>query len=216
MLDYCDAQGGWLGSASRKAVHAGGLWHRTLHLWLATPDDGGSLLYQLRADTTANWPGKLDVTVAGHLLAGEGYREAMRESKEEIGIAVPVDAVVFFGERREEHPDPAGGWNRELQGVHMALLDPAWGDFDAVDGEAAGLFRISHADAVRLHGGAVSHIACEGLVASAGRVLPCRREVTVSDFVPRPGYYPRLHAVAARLARGEPAAKLVEEYERHQ
>lgn len=212
-LDYCDERGNGLGTASRKAVHAQGLWHRTLHLWLATPEDEGSLLYQLRSTTTANWPNKLDASVAGHLLAGETWRDALRESREEIGIVVPAEAVTVLGERREEHPDPAGGWNRELQGVHMARLDPAWGHFDAADHEAAGLIRIGLAQGMALHGGAVKSIDCDALIVEGQAVVRCRRTVTLKDFVPRPGYYMRLHAVAARLIRGEAREKLVEAYE---
>src|SRR5690242_19437503 len=87
LLDYYDEQGTHLGVATRRAVHRAGRWHRTLHLWLTSELDGGSLLYQLRARTTSNWPGLLDASVAGHLLAGEDYAAAMREAREEIGIA---------------------------------------------------------------------------------------------------------------------------------
>jgi isopentenyldiphosphate isomerase len=151
LLDYFDRDGGWLGSASRRAVHDGSLWHRTLHLWLASPEHGGSLLFQLRSATASNWPGLLDVSVAGHLLAGEDYVDGLRESREEIGIAVPPAAVIPLGMRRDESPNPGGGFNRELQGVYIARLDPAWGSFDAVDHEAAGLFWISNRDGGRLH-----------------------------------------------------------------
>ena len=204
LLDYCDAEGAWLGTAPRRAVHDAGLWHRTLHLWLASPEDGGVLLYQLRSLTTANWPGLLDVSVAGHLLAGETYLDGLREAKEEIGIAVPCSAVIALGVRRDESRDPGGGWNRELQGVHIALLDPAWGRFDAIDDEAAGLFRIAHADAALLHRRAVAAIECDALVVAGGAIVAERRRVTLDDFVPRvDGYYLRMHDLAGRLARGE-------------
>lgn len=212
LLDYCDADGAWLGVAPRREVHARGLWHRTLHLWLATPEEGGSLLYQLRSAGTANWPGLLDVSVAGHLLAGETYREAMRESREEIGIAVPFDATIPLGERREQHPDSEGGWNREFQGIHIARLDPAWGNFEATDHEAAGLFWIGFEAGMRLHRGDVATIACDALIIEDGRARAVRREVALSDFVPRGDYYVRIHQIAARMIQGEPAGMLIEAY----
>lgn len=214
LIDYCDADGVRLGVASRREVHAQGLWHRTLHLWLAVADDGGSLLYQLRSATTANWPGMLDATVAGHLLAGEDYRDAMRESREEIGVAVPADAPIALGVRREQHADPDSGWNRELQGVHIARLDPAWGTFDAVDREVAGLFRIGHDAGIRLHRGDAARIECAALLADEHGVHAARRTVTPNDFVPRTGYYLRMHDIAARLIRGEPPEQLIEAFGR--
>ena len=215
LIDYCDADGVRLGVASRREVHAQGLWHRTLHLWLALADDGGSLLYQLRSASTANWPGRLDASVAGHLLAGEDYRDAMRESREEIGIAVPADAPIALGVRREEHPDPDGGWNRELQGVHIVQLDPAWGSFDAVDREAGGLIRIGRDAGTRLHRGETTRIECAALLADEHGVHAAQRAVTADDFVPRRGYYLRMHEIAARLIQGEPAALLAEAFSRH-
>jgi isopentenyldiphosphate isomerase len=214
LLDFCDGRGEWGGVATRREVHARGLWHRTLHLWLATPDEGGSLLYQLRSATTANWPNRLDASVAGHLLAGETFADAMRESREEIGITVPSAAAILLGIRREEHPDPAGGWNRELQGIHIARLDPAWGHFDAVDHEAAGLIRIGHDAGLRLHCGEVARIECDALLAGETGVRETRHTITLDDFVPRDAYYRRMHAIAARLIAGESAASLAGAYDR--
>jgi isopentenyldiphosphate isomerase len=211
LLDYCDDDGAPLGVATRRAVHDRGLWHRTLHLWLASPEEDGALLYQLRSATTANWPGLLDVSVAGHLLAGETYLDGLRESREEIGIAVPAAAVIALGVRREQHRDPGGGWNRELQGVHVARLDPAWGAFAAVDHEAAGLFRIANRDGLSLHRGEVGEIECDALVVAGDAVRAERRRVTRASFVPRADdYYARMHDIAARLIRDEPLPLLAE------
>lgn len=209
LLDYCDERGMRLGTATRREVHARGLWHRTLHLWLATPDEGGSLLYQLRSATAASWPGRLDATVAGHLLAGEGHREALRETREEIGIAVPADVPVLLGERREDHADPAGGWNREIQGVHLARLDPAWGEPHGLDGEAGGLVRIGLQDGLALHGGEARSIMCDAVLFTDYGNVNAKRLVQLEDFVPRHGYYSRMHKLAAELIRGVPAARLI-------
>lgn len=214
LLDYCDARGAPLGVATRRLVHDRGLWHRTLHLWLAVPEDGGALLYQLRSDATADWPGLLDASVAGHLRAGESYRDALRESREEIGIVVPPEAAIALGERREEHPDPGGGWNRELQGVHIARFDPAWGSFDGTDREAAGLFPIGHDAGTRLHRGEGARITCQALLLGADGVRAERRSVSARDFVPRADYYLRMHAIAKRLIRGETAEMLAVAYAR--
>lgn len=208
MLDYFDANGVHRGVAKRAEVHEKGLWHRTLHLWLATEEDGGALFYQLRSANAANWPGLLDVSVAGHLLAGETYLDGMREAREEIGVEVPPAAVIALGVRHEDAIDPSGR-NRELQGVHLARLDPAWGRFDPLDGEAAGLFRIVNRDGLRLFGGEAKAIDCAGLIADRGAVRASRRTVTLASFVPRDlGYYRRMHVLAGRLLDGRPIGGL--------
>jgi len=213
ILDYWDAHGKWLGAASRRDVHARGLWHRTLHLWLVTPEHGGSVVYQLRSSTAASWPGRLDASVAGHLLADESYTDALRESREEIGIDVREHAVIALGERREEGRDPAGGWNREIQGICVARLDDLWERFAPADGEAAGLVRIGHDVALHLFQGEVASIACDALVADEGKVSAVMREVTLQSFVPRPAsYYLAMHDIARRLIAGETAAALVEAF----
>jgi isopentenyldiphosphate isomerase len=209
LLDYFDIDGAWLGSASRRAVHDRSLWHRTLHLWLASAEHGGSLLFQLRSATASNWPGLLDVSVAGHLLAGEAYLDGLRESREEIGIAVPTGAAIALGQRRDESPDPGGGCNRELQGVYIARLDPAWGSFDPVDREVAGLFWIGNDDGARLHRGEVATITCPGVTVDGGARREERRLISLDDFVPRAdGYYLRMHDIAAKLIRGDPVPRL--------
>lgn len=209
LLDYYDEDGAQLGVAARGAIHRAGHWHRTLHLWLTSEAAGGSLLYQLRARTAGNWPGLLDASVAGHLLAGEDYAAAMREAREEIGITVPPEAAVLLGVRREIDPASADGCNRELQGVHLAKLDPAWGGFAGVDHEADGIAWVNHRDGLRLHRGEVAMIAARVTIFEAGQVRNEYRELGTANFVPqRDDYYVRMHVIAAKMLRGEPLPPL--------
>ena len=177
LIDYYDDDGHRLGVAARRAVHRAGDWHRTLHLWLASQEERGSLLYQLRANGAANWPGLLDASVAGHLLAGETDAEAMREAREEIGIVVPPDRTVLLGVRREVDPATEGGWNRELQAVHLARLDPAWGRFAAIDREAAGLAWVNNDEGMRLHRGEAATIVARMTLFDGQRAIEERRSL---------------------------------------
>jgi len=66
-------------------VHRDGDWHRSAHLWIVTP--GRRLLLQRRADQKENWPGLWDISVAGHISAGESAADAIvREALEEVGF----------------------------------------------------------------------------------------------------------------------------------
>ncbi len=77
-----------IGVKMRKEAHAQGYWHETFHCWFTREDAGKTyLLFQRRALQKKDFPGKLDITAAGHLLAGEQVAEGIREITEELGVA---------------------------------------------------------------------------------------------------------------------------------
>ena len=79
-FDIVDAAGAPTGETRpRSEVHALGLRHRAVHVWLLSPRTG-ELLLQRRADIKDSWPGRWDISSAGHLSAGESsLPTAMRE-----------------------------------------------------------------------------------------------------------------------------------------
>jgi isopentenyl-diphosphate delta-isomerase type 1 len=84
-FDIVDAQDRVIGSAPRSQVHAQGLFHRAVHLWLFHPD--GRLLLQKRSLSKDREPGRWTSSVSGHVNSGEEYDVAMnREIPEEIGV----------------------------------------------------------------------------------------------------------------------------------
>ncbi|RAV28369.1 NUDIX hydrolase [Sinomicrobium soli] len=87
-VDILDRQGRYTGKVLLKSeAHAKGLFHPTIHVWLYTPD--GKILLQKRAKTKLTFPGHWDVSVAGHMGAGERPEEtAVRETEEELGIRI--------------------------------------------------------------------------------------------------------------------------------
>lgn len=82
-FDIVDASGVPTGETRpRSEVHAKGLRHRACHVWLLAPQTG-ELLLQRRADVKDSWPGRWDISSAGHLSAGEeSLPTAMRELDE--------------------------------------------------------------------------------------------------------------------------------------
>ncbi|WP_296386788.1 NUDIX domain-containing protein [Winogradskyella sp.] len=72
-------------SALKSEAHKNGWYHNTIHLWLFTKK--GEILLQQRSHKKAIFPLLWDVSVAGHIDAGESFIEAaLRETKEEIGL----------------------------------------------------------------------------------------------------------------------------------
>lgn len=72
----------------RDEVHAGGLWHRSVAVWVVDPIKRAVLIQQRTQHKDTN-PNCWDVAVAGHIGAGEEtLGTALRETAEEIGLAV--------------------------------------------------------------------------------------------------------------------------------
>lgn len=102
LIDILTPAGQSTGIRKSKAdAHRDGDWHRAAHLWIVQRD--GRLLLQKRALVKENWPGKWDVSVAGHVSAGElPEAAAIREAREELGLEVRRDGFLHLGTTREQ------------------------------------------------------------------------------------------------------------------
>lgn len=96
-FDVLDAQGNKTGVARpRGEVHALGLYHRAVHTWLYSISTG-ELCLQKRAECKDSWPGRWDISSAGHLSAGdESLPAAIRELEEELGLIFPADEFEYL------------------------------------------------------------------------------------------------------------------------
>jgi isopentenyldiphosphate isomerase len=188
LLDVLDAGGRRVGTKARGAVHRDGDWHRAFHLWVV---DAGGVLLQHRSEAKKAWPGYLDATAAGHLVAGEEVADGLREVREELGVTYLPAELHALGVHRVDEQDGEGA-NRELQHVFAVRDDrplDAWTGFDRA--ELAGLVRVAAADLAGLVAGAdVLGRAWDGT-----RIR--ERTVRAAELVPAP-YLPGL---APRLAR---------------
>lgn len=194
-LDVLDELGRPTGKVAWKSVaHRRGLWHRAFHCWIS---DGEYLLVQRRAPRKELWPGRLDVTAAGHLRAGEEVMDGLRELEEELGLRVEPERLVFLGTRRMVLREP-GRFERELQEVYL-LPDPTPpGSLRLQPEEVAAI--------VRLHLEAVERVfAGETVAGEEWRDGACREvPVRLEDFIPDGDAYTLRVARAARaLASGE-------------
>ncbi|MDE1870981.1 MAG: NUDIX domain-containing protein [Candidatus Micrarchaeota archaeon] len=91
-IDVLDESGRKTGATkTKKEAHKRGLWHGASHIWIYNTK--GKILLQKRSMEKDSWPGKWDVSAAGHISAGETPKKAaLRELKEEVGIsAKPTD-----------------------------------------------------------------------------------------------------------------------------
>jgi len=123
-IDVLTAAGAPAGTRKTKAdVHRDGDWHRAAHLWIVHRD--GRVLLQKRAAVKENWPGKWDVSVAGHVAAGEdAMTAAVREAREEIGLAVDRGALAQIGTVREQCVLNGGAYvDNEIHEIFLLCCD---------------------------------------------------------------------------------------------
>lgn len=194
-VDVLDDAGEPTGEAVPKSeAHRLGLWHRCFHCWVCGVDgEGAYLIAQRRAPEKDTWPGRLDVSVAGHLSTGEASLEGgLRELEEELGLRPSAGDLVFLGTRRVEHEIPAGH-DRELHEVFLLRDDTPPQAMRLQREEVASVLRLSLDDAAALGDGEKVPAAEHGRHGSR----PVR--VGLSDFVPYDDDYPRLISGTARV-----------------
>lgn len=79
-----------------------GLWHRGVHAIIITPT--GDVLVQRRSIDAIQHPGMIDIGVGGFVDSNESPEHAIiREIKEETGLDVAQDQLLFLGKSRYNH-----------------------------------------------------------------------------------------------------------------
>jgi isopentenyl-diphosphate delta-isomerase type 1 len=84
-----------IGRAPRSEVHARGLLHRAIHVFVF--NSRGEILLQKRSMKKDRQPGVWDSSCSGHVDSGEDYDQtAMRELQEEIGLTLGAPPQRLF------------------------------------------------------------------------------------------------------------------------
>lgn len=136
LLDIVDRQGNPTGeTVDRDTAHREGILHRTSHVWIYRFWQGQpQLLLQKRCGTKDSFPGCYDISSAGHIPAGDGFREsAIRELREELGVEAREEELISCGLRFIAWDDSFHGkpfHDRQVSMVFVLLLqDHEEGDF---------------------------------------------------------------------------------------
>lgn len=110
LLDELNEEGNPTGrTISRNLAHKTGAWHASSHIWMY--NKRGEVLLQCRASDLYVYPGLYDISVAGHVPAGQNPDQAaVREIFEEIGLKVDQNqlkkvAVVKVLHKMPEKPE---------------------------------------------------------------------------------------------------------------
>ncbi|NVJ88586.1 MAG: NUDIX domain-containing protein [Flavobacteriaceae bacterium] len=99
LIDILTPEGKPTGKTALKSeAHKHGWFHATVHIWLFTSDE--KIMLQKRAKTKKVFPGLWDISVAGHIAAGESIIEAAkREVFEELGLSISDKELIKIGTR---------------------------------------------------------------------------------------------------------------------
>ena len=122
LIDILTPEGKSTGKTALKSeAHKNGWFHATAHIWFFTSDK--RILLQKRALTKKVFPGIWDISVAGHIGAGEEVLDgAKREVFEEIGLILEDKDFIKIGTRIHQVNHENGIQDNEHHHVFIAEL----------------------------------------------------------------------------------------------
>lgn len=122
-VDILDENGAYTGKTCIKSVaHQKGYFHPTVHIWIYTKN--GEVLLQKRAPNKDTFPNLWDVSVAGHMEAGENIRKAaLREVNEEIGLVIKESQLHEIGIRKSMQQHPNGIRDNEFHHIFLCKCE---------------------------------------------------------------------------------------------
>ncbi len=138
MLEVIDENDNLVGLETRAKVHQDGLLHREIHIWFLTPK--GEIIFQHRAKDKDTYPDKLDATVGGHVEPKMSYEEtAVKECKEETGIDIALNKLVFLTKMRKKSFDEVTKLtNNTIRSQYAYLYEGSISDLQIEEGKAEG------------------------------------------------------------------------------
>lgn len=146
LIDIVDQKGNPTGVTVMKfEAHRLGLWHASIHVWLFT--DAGEILIQKRVANKDTFPNKWDVSVAGHIGAGEtAILSAKRELLEELGVTIELDELVKIGSYLSDIQHSDNFIDREFHHVYITKFTKNIEDIVLQPEEVAAVKLISISD----------------------------------------------------------------------
>lgn len=174
-----------IGVKSRETVHRDGDWHQVFHCWVIGRERAGGefVILQIRSDDKDMYPGKVDISAAGHLEAGESAADGVREIEEELGLRVKFENLVPLGRRLgiSRYRDMV-----DCQICHVFLYECSQplADYNFRKEEITGLLKLPLDTGLSLLSGEVDNVMVEAVGLGADGVT-----IGAEDFIPSVDHY---------------------------
>lgn len=199
LFDIYDEHMNSIGTATRSETHSKGYWHRSFHCWLTRREgDQRYVRFQLRQLSKDTNPGCYDITVAGHLSAGETMRDAVRELEEELGVSAAFEQLVPLGQIREDTCCNAVNQlliDREVSDIFAFVSDLPLSELRLQPDEVAGVYEAEISELLSLFDGSIEELTVHGVELEnesgngGSQLLPRVKVIRAEQFVPRENSY---------------------------
>ena len=210
LLPVYDDGGMLLGYKPRSAVHRDGDWHRCFDCWIVGHDaaDRPAVVLQQRALGKDTWPGRRDISAAGHYRQGETLADVVRELAEELGVQVNPEELLPLGVRvavTQQVTTTGITIDREFQDTYLLHDTRALSEYHPSSGELMGLAHLSITDGRALLTGKIESLILKGLASGKrGRWFTAYHELTTRSFIPSlDRYMLKILALSERALKGE-------------
>lgn len=105
----------------KSEAHKHGHLHASVHVWFYTGN--GEILFQKRSKSKIAFPNLWDISVAGHISAGEtAINSAIREVEEEIGLTITKKTLKKIGSFKETHQHRKDFIDNEIHLIYIGRL----------------------------------------------------------------------------------------------
>lgn len=198
-----------LGTAPRSEIHEEGHWHETFHCWLVSKENETDMIYfQIRSEVKKDFPGLLDITAAGHILAHETVQDGIREVQEELGIDVSMDDLEPLGVI-ENSITTKEIIDREWCHVFLYRMNETADEFKLQKEEVSGILKANFSDFYKLWLGQKEEIRAIGFhKTELGNKVAIDKHISKNDFVPhQPSYLENVVKSIQVKLTGEPVIR---------
>jgi isopentenyl-diphosphate delta-isomerase len=121
-LDIYNEKGEMLGvKKTRQEVHNTGLWHKVVYVWIVNLRH--EILMQKRSPLKKDYPNMWDISVGGHVSAGDdNLTSAQSEVEEEIGLKIDRKDLIHIGSTKTMNKR-VGYINNEIKTIYLIKKD---------------------------------------------------------------------------------------------
>ena len=175
-----------IGVASKKEAHEKGYWH-TVITCLAINPKTGTAIYQRKYPkndaSITNENSQLDISVGGHIQAGESIEQAVREIKEELLEDVSLKELVYLGVRQTAATINNNYIANEFQYIFLYPCQKQLKQYDVSGKEVARLVEINVQDGLDLFLKIKSEIPAQEMYIENGVQVVQQRTVNLEHFL---------------------------------